>query len=326
MEKVNDTDPFNRPDPFNRRDLFTMWRKPIYQLVCPKCQGMSYMIFFAASILSGTLFSVRTYCPHCGVQYGMDRQTHSHPSKLRGESGCTSREQLDTRFESLAELIEVCLARAAKDGDAKQPAWAAFWEDWKTVIHGHDAEACAEAIKRHPHLFDQLAEAAQTEHICEVAVTENPGFFKSVRKELRSAALRTLAISGNPENIQYITDPTEEESCLAVSAKPHVLKFISAPSPAVCELAVHGDPWALCHVPEKLQTPELCTYAVSAEPKALQYVKHQTPALCLLAVRQWDRCLAMVREQTPEIVRAALARSPAAAKYVKDRSMLSDGS
>lgn len=85
--------------------------------------------------------------------------------------------------------------------------------------------------------------------------------------------------------------------------------------------AIKSDGHLLAHIPEHMQTTELCLAAVNQNGNALIHVKVQTPCICLAAVKQNGNALRHVKVQTTEICLAAVKQNGYALIHVKTQTL-----
>lgn len=121
-----------------------------------------------------------------------------------------------------------------------------------------------------------------TAEMCDSAMRRNPDLLFCVPQDKRNYSMEMCAVKFNPENIQYIENPSEELCFLAVSKMPFSIRFIKDPSLQVQLLAVSQKFKTLNHI--KNPSEQVVIHAAKSNPNSLiTETCHEinTPAMCL---------------------------------------------
>lgn len=108
-----------------------------------------------------------------------------------------------------------------------------------------------------------------------------------VKDEFKTPKVCLAAVISNEHAIRFVPEQTDE-LCYAAVISPenygHALHWIKNKTPLLCRKAVEMSGTNLMHVPEELQTNELCLIAIKTSPRAIFYVIKPTLEMYELAV------------------------------------------
>jgi hypothetical protein len=125
-------------------------------------------------------------------------------------------------------------------------------------------------------------------------------------------------IIADPDNIQFIKDPSYELQMAAVKQKGQVIRFIKDPSYELQLAAVNQTGMALQYI--KDPSYELQLAAVKQNGYAIRFIKDPSYELQLAAVKQNAHAIRFIKDPSEEIQLAAVKQNGYAIQFIKDPS------
>jgi hypothetical protein len=125
-------------------------------------------------------------------------------------------------------------------------------------------------------------------------------------------------IIADPDNIQYIKDPSYELQMTAVKQEGQVIRFIKDPSYELQLAAVNQNGNAIQYIKDPSEEVQLA--AVNQNGRALQYIKYPSYELQLAAVNQNGNAIQYIKDPSEEVQLAAVTQYGRALQYIKDPS------
>lgn len=150
-------------------------------------------------------------------------------------------------------------------------------------------EECLEEVRSSPELLRFIEN--QSERICLEAVRNDRygNALKFVREQTPEICMEAVKRSGSA--LMYVKEQTPEICLRAILTHPGSLAYVQNPTSLLCELAMKRDKMLLLHVPEEIQTLEMCLSAVEYSSYNLRGVSPRFRKECeeYLASKEKDR-------------------------------------
>lgn len=190
-------------------------------------------------------------------------------------------------------------------------------------VKKQNCDICNAAIDNDPMALE-FAENQSTEAILK-ALIKNVRAFKFV-KQKTDAAIK-YAIEKDPDMIEYINDATtvfkyEKEIANALKKKGEAIKHLPQylQTREMCDNALDNDVYVIKHVNQNFLTEEQAIKIVEKNETLLKEITIQTPKICMASVKKYPFAIQHVHDQTDELCMTAIDRNPNTIMHIKNQT------
>lgn len=182
-------------------------------------------------------------------------------------------------------------------------------------------------MKKNSLTLKLLPYVEQTEEICKIIVSIDPGMIKDVKDQTEEVCW--IALKKRPTAIYHIREPTEEMMWYVIRKNPAYIDAFKNPSDEMKWYVINAKPFNILHIKNPTeemcfealkadlsclefikQTYEMQRFAVSIKPELIRECKPQPEDLCWLAIEADNNNIFHIRDPTIAMCMHAVKQNP----------------